>query len=306
MVSEETGFDTWGIETQIAEIPPRWHTGRHRHGEEAIYVVSGDGVAVVDGMRYDFHSGTTIGVPYGAVHQLYNTGSHPVRYVSATAYPLERHLGLYRLEQLESRGPTQDLPPLPSSPDGRDPRGRRIRLLWEEADYRDGAFNVRVRAEAWLRAGIDLGRRSERSEPVATGEAAGLASHLGHHDAWIRTMGEPGTQGFPNRLVLMSGLLIDGPGSRSGRHSHMEAVLYVLAGRGHTVLDGGPQAWEAGTSIHVQGPQTSHQHFTDGEESSVMLRIVNGFRPSIEEAVADVFPKQWFEARGDPDVDRGR
>ena len=29
LVSPETGFDTWGIETSVAEILPGWHTGRH-------------------------------------------------------------------------------------------------------------------------------------------------------------------------------------------------------------------------------------------------------------------------------------
>jgi quercetin dioxygenase-like cupin family protein len=305
MVSEETGFDAWGIETQVAEIPPGWHTGRHRHGEEAIYVVTGDGIAVVDGIAYDFRPGTTIGIPFGAAHQLYNTGNDPVRYVSATAYPLERHLGLYRMEQLEPCGPTQGLPEIPRSPDGRDPRGRRIRLLWEDAAYRDGSIGLRVMAEAWLRAGVDLRGRSDPTAPVATGDAAAIASRLGHHGAWIRTMGDGGTHGFANRLVVMSGLLIDAPGSNSGRHSHMEAVLYVLAGRGYSVVDGSRHPWEAGTSLHVQGPQTSHQHFSDGPEPSVMLRIASGLRPSLENAVADVFPKQWFEGRGGHEAHSG-
>jgi gentisate 1,2-dioxygenase len=85
----------------------------------------------------------------------------------------------------------------------------------------------------------------------------------------------------------------------------MEAVLYVLAGRGYSVVDGSRHPWEAGTSLHVQGPQTSHQHFSDGPEPSVMLRIASGLRPSLENAVADVFPKQWFEGRGGHEAHSG-
>jgi len=298
MVSEETGFDTWGVETQLAEIPAGWHTGRHRHGEEAIYVVSGDGFATVEGVRYDFRAGTTIGVAYGAAHQLFNTGAQPVRYVSATPYPLERHLGLYHLEQLEACGPTRDLPSLPISVDGRDSSKRRIRLLWEDALYRDGSLGLRARLEGWLRTGMDVGGGGEAGLPPAQSRAAAIASRLGQHTAWIRTMGEPGQQGFANKLVVMSGLLIDGAGSRSGKHAHMEAILYVLAGRGYSVVDGKVLHWQAGSSLHIQGPQTWHQHFNTGDEPSVMLRIVSGWQTPLQAAVAGVFPMLWSEAHG--------
>ncbi len=39
----ETGFRTWGSESMIAEIPPGWHTGKHEHGEEGIYILEGEG-----------------------------------------------------------------------------------------------------------------------------------------------------------------------------------------------------------------------------------------------------------------------
>jgi uncharacterized cupin superfamily protein len=298
MVSEETGFATWGVETQVAEIPAGWHTGKHRHGEEAIYIVTGEGFVAVDGVRYDFQAGTTLGIAHGSEHQLYATGGSAVRYVSATAHPLEKHLGLSRLEQLEARGLIRSVPPLPTSSDGFDPRGRRIRLRWEEADYRDGAVGVRASAEAWLRAGVSLDRRSRDGTPLERGHAAAIASRLAHHGAWIRTMGAPGEQGFPNRLVVMSGFLIDQPGSRSGRHSHMDAILYVVAGHGYSIVDGRKLPWGPGTSLHVQGPQTSHQHFNTGSEPAVLLRIVSGLRSSFQEVFADAFPLLWFEAQG--------
>ena len=253
MVSEETGFDTWGVETQVAEIPEGWHTGRHRHGEEAIYVVSGDGFASVAGLRDQFHAGTTLGIPYGADHQLYNTGTLPVRYVSATPYPLEKHLGLYRLEQLEPCGPTRDLPAIPISVDGLDSSRRRIRLLWEDALYRDGSVGLRARLEGWLRAGMDIVSGRKPGAPTAQGQAADIASRLGHHSGWIRTMGQPGQQEFPNRLVVMTSLLIDEPGSHGGKHAHMDAILYVVAGRGYSVIDGNVLQWQAGSRSTFKG-----------------------------------------------------
>jgi uncharacterized cupin superfamily protein len=298
LVSPDTGFDTWGVETSVAEIPVGWHTGRHRHGEEAIYVISGSGFVVVDDRRYDFFPGTTIGIPYGAAHQLYNTGTDAVRYLSATPFPLERFVRLHRLEQLEETGPTDSIPSLPSSSTGYDTNDRRIRLLWEDARYRDGRVTLLSSLHAKLRAGVDLSRSNEDGAPKATGGNAKVATGIGHHSARVHLMDRYGRTDFPNRLVFISGFLIEEPGARSGRHAHMDAIIYVVQGRGHSVVDGQHIPWKAGTTLHVRGPQIQHQHFNTGSERSFLLRIASGLRPDLETATADVFPYLWFEAQG--------
>ncbi|NHZ73104.1 MAG: cupin domain-containing protein [Nitrospirae bacterium] len=298
LVSPETGFDTWGIETAVAEILPGWHTGRHIHGEEAIYVIGGRGFIAVDGVRYDIYPGTTVGVPYGAEHQLFNTGSETLSYLSATAYPLERYLGLYRLEQVEECGPSATIPQLPVSKHGYDQKGRRIRLLWEEAFYRDGSVGLRAWLEARIRGGVDLRQRYVGGAPAVRNKAARLASGIGHHSAWVQLMGGPRKMDFSNRLALISGFLIEDPGAHSGRHAHMEAIIYVLKGHGHSVVDGEKIPWRPGSSLHVQGPQVQHQHFNTGSEPAFMLRIASGLRPYIEKSVKEVFPFLWFEAHG--------
>lgn len=298
LVSPETGFDSWGIETSLAEVPPGWHTGSHIHGEEAIYVIAGQGFIAVDGIRYDVNPGATVGVPFGSEHQLFNTGSDVLAYLSATAYPLERYLGLYRLEQVEECGPSVTTPRLPVSKDGYDRKGRRIRLLWEEAFYRDGSVGLRAWLEARLRGGVDLRQRHVGGAPGARNREAGLVSGIGHHSAWVRLMGGPKKMGFSNRLVLISGLLIDDPGAHSGRHAHMEAVIYVLSGFGYSVIDGERIEWRPGSSLHIQGPQSEHQHFNTGSEPAFMLRIASGLRPYLQDSVKEVFPFLWYEARG--------
>jgi len=305
LVSTETGFVPWGLETSIAEIPPGWHTGRQHAGEEAIYVVIGSGFAVIEGIRYDFAPGTTLGIPYGAERQLFNTGESRVRYFSATSFPIESYLGLYHLQQLEGAGANETLPDVPASEDGFDAQGRRIRLFWEEAQYRDGHVDLWSKLEARLRGGFDLARRSIASTPTARGSRARLASGLGHHSAWVRLMGRGQQNGFANHLVTISGLLIDEPGAKGGNHAHMEAVLYIVQGEGYSVIDGVETPWRAGSSLHVQGPQTQHQHFNTGTEPVFLLRVASGIRPLVEETVNDVFPYLWFEARGDLEpVDR--
>jgi len=298
-LSEETGFASWGLETAVVEIPEGWHTGRQRRGEEAVYVVAGRGFAAVDGVRYDFESGATLGIPYGASRQLFNTGVGPVRLVSATPYPLERFLGVDLLEQLEEHGPTEALAERPVSEDGRDARGRRVRLRWEDALWRDGTIGWRARLEAWLRGGVDLWAGPHPEEkPRAFGDDARIASRIGHHGAWVLLMGGVGERGFPLRLVRMSGFLIEEPGTRSGRHTHAEAVLYVVQGEGHSVLDGRPIPWRAGTTLHVPGPRTEHQHFNTGGAPAFLLRIASGLRSTVDASIEDVRPELWFEAHG--------
>ncbi|MCH8023010.1 MAG: cupin domain-containing protein, partial [Thaumarchaeota archaeon] len=88
------------------------------------------------------------------------------------------------------------------------------------------------------------------------------------------------------------------PGEISGRHAHMEAILYVLEGKGYTEVDGEKVPWETGSSIHVPGPQTMHQHFTGGTVECRHLRIHFGIRANFYQPIAKKkFPYQFFETR---------
>ena len=54
MIAPEMGFTTGGSCMMRAEIPAGWHSGKHLHGEEAIYIESGEGFMILDDKRYDF------------------------------------------------------------------------------------------------------------------------------------------------------------------------------------------------------------------------------------------------------------
>ena len=60
LVGRQVGFPTMGTSLSKVQIPAGHHTGRQRHGEEAIHVLEGEGFLILDGRRYDFHAGTTI------------------------------------------------------------------------------------------------------------------------------------------------------------------------------------------------------------------------------------------------------
>ncbi|MGH2446310.1 MAG: cupin domain-containing protein, partial [Candidatus Limnocylindria bacterium] len=103
LIGRQVGFPTQGTNLCRVVIPAEHHTGRQRHGEEAIHILAGSGFIVVDGRRFDFHEGTTIHVPYMSEHQLFNTGPGDIEYVSASALDLDLYAMLGRLEHLEEK-----------------------------------------------------------------------------------------------------------------------------------------------------------------------------------------------------------
>src|SRR5919199_1873869 len=134
LIAPETGFRTWGSVCFTAEIPPGAHTGKHRHGEEGIFIIEGEGFSVIDGRRYDWKPESGMLVPFGAEHQHFNTGTTTARYFSTMAVHLEHFVGIHRTTHLEDWGVTREIPDLPRSVDGRDASGRRILVLEPTVD----------------------------------------------------------------------------------------------------------------------------------------------------------------------------
>jgi quercetin dioxygenase-like cupin family protein len=274
----------------IAEIPVGWHTGEHAHGEEAIHILHGEGFSVVNGTRYDWAKGSTLWMPFGARHQHFNTGPTVARYYSVMAPHLERFLGLHRTEQFSACGPSGSLPAAPRSPTGLDGSGLRIVLRWEEAPRRTGKEDGRSRR-----------RLLRRLRALALGVLAQNASAVTgppHHSLYIDFM-RHGT-GFQNREVEISGILSDRPRTHGGKHAHMEAILYILQGEGYSIVDGEKIPWKKGTCLHIQGPQTVHQHFNTSDVDSQMLRAASGIRVKYFQHVAqERFPYLRLEPGSD-------
>src|SRR6476646_7781297 len=135
LIGEAVGFPTNGTNLCKAVVPAGHHSGRHRHGEEAIHVLEGTGFILVDGRRYDLRPGTTVHVPYFSDHQLAATGDADLLYVTASTMDLDLFVRLGRLEQLEEKGPNTPafLAAAPAEDGQFDGRGRRIALHLEDA-----------------------------------------------------------------------------------------------------------------------------------------------------------------------------
>lgn len=286
LCSRENGFITAGS-AMLAEIPVGWHTGKHSHGEEAIFIVDGAGFSVVDGKRYDWDAGSCLFMPYGSIHQHFNSGDKGVRYLSAMALALERFAGLAKIVQYEEAGETSI-----GEPQGVDkaesdihPEYGRIVLKSKDAPLKKGKEMA-----AMLAARKDEFALSMAKQMRAT-------SGPGHGSGSIVLMALP-EAGFKAREVEITQVIFDSPGANSGRHAHMEALLYILQGEGYSIVDGEKVPWKKGTLLHVQGPQTVHQHFNTGQGESRRLRIHYGLRSQFFQAITKrVFPYVYYEFR---------
>jgi quercetin dioxygenase-like cupin family protein len=290
LAGPENGFRTWGTEAMVAEIPPGSHTGKHEHGEEGIYIVSGEGFSVVNGRKYEWGPGSVLWMPFGSQHQHFNTGTEPVRYFSSTTINLEHFVGLAKLDQIEVKGFTDTPVEAELSVDGFDEKGRRICLKAEDAPpikYGvEGDDHGHSHAQPLE---VDWDNMNDPSQPMSNG-----------HRDWTRQyMDRDGVNGFKNREIELSNVMGDLPGRHGGKHSHMEAMLYILDGEGYTVVDGVKVPWKKGSLLHVQGPQTEHEHYNSGDIPSAMLRIAPGIRFSFFQSLAkERFPYLWYNGPG--------
>jgi quercetin dioxygenase-like cupin family protein len=261
LIGEASGFPTQGTALLKAEIPAGSRTGRHVHGEEAIHILAGTGFSVIAGARYNWKPGTTLHVPYRAEHQHVNGGDSPAVYISALTQDLDFSAGLGRLEQLDEKGQGDGglarRYPAESSQFAAD--GRRIALHLEDA--------------------LDEKARRLAGHAHPTKKDKGAHRHGG---IWILMGGSESpseeTNGFRAKAVAMTNIFEETPHSSSHKHTHTEAMLYVLEGRGYSLIDGKRYDWEEGDAVHVPPRMTEHEHFNDSDARTRTLRIEFGIR----------------------------
>ena len=242
MIAPETGFTTGGSLLMKAEIPVGWHTGKHVHGEEAIFIESGEGFLLLDDRRYDFKRRTIFHIPYRSPHQLFNTGSEPVVYLSGLAWPLEAAVHLGKMEQLEDAG-ENDPAAIAAVPP-------------EESQY-------------WPEDGRRISMHEEQYE----------LSKETKHGATYFLMGRNGNKnGFKATAAAISSLFVELPRSKSHSHAHPEAYLYALQGKGYSLIGGKQYVWEQGDAVHVPPGMMHHQHFNPSDEETMELRFEFGIR----------------------------
>jgi quercetin dioxygenase-like cupin family protein len=303
LIGEQVGFPTNGTSLCRVTVPEGRHTGRHRHGEEAIHVLEGSGCVLVGGRRYDVRAGTTVHVPYFEDHQVWNLGSGELSYVSAHTIDLDLFVRLGRLEQLEDRGSNDAaaVAALPAEDGQFDTLGRRIALHLEDAPN-EGDRHRSSQADHERRRhgggghgggqghgdghghGSDAPRPAAGATPVSAMPERIIKSTGGHrHGAIYNLMGggESASEirnGFTAVSVAMTQIFEEVAHTSSHCHSHTEAVLYVLEGIGFSEIDGEHYDWEAGDAVQIPPKMTRHEHFNPSDARTRTLRIEYGIR----------------------------
>jgi len=286
LCSRENGFLTAG-DAMIVEIPPGWNTGKHYHGEEAIYIVKGKGCSVIDGKRYDWGKDSCVFIPFGLVHQHFNLGEEPVRFFSIMAVAFEKFVGVVKVFHIDDCSETHlhalDDIPVADSDFHPEPEIGRLVMRSTEAPMVAGD----KMAEVWSTQTDDYSK-SLAKEMRTPGTK-------GHRSRMVRLMRWQDS-GFKAREVEITGVMYDLPGTKSGKHAHQEALLYTLEGEGYSVVEGKRLEWKAGTLTHVPGPQTIHQHFNTGNTEARHLRINFCLRSQTFQPIAKrVWPYQYYE-----------
>jgi uncharacterized cupin superfamily protein len=283
LIGEQVGFPTNGTNLCRVVVPVGTHTGRHRHGEEAIHVLRGRGAFVIDGRRYDVRAGTTIHVPYMNDHQLFNTGTDDLEYVSASTMDLDLFIRLGRLEQLEAKGDNADgfEAALPAEDGQFDTLGRRIALHIEDAPNEAD----RKRSHGDHGSHGDRGSHGDHGQPAADRPPERLikSEHPHRHGAIYNLMGGGESKsehrnGFTALTAAMTQIFEEVPHTSSHCHTHTEAVLYVLEGVGFSEIDGEHYDWEAGDAVQIPPKMTRHEHFNPSDGRTRTLRIEYGIR----------------------------
>jgi quercetin dioxygenase-like cupin family protein len=234
-----------------------------------------------------------ISIPYGSVHQHFNTGDTTVRYLSVLSPHLEYYCGLHRMIQLEPWGRIGVLPDVERSPDGKAPEGNRICLHREDALVKSGESDGAAVALASM-------PEFDPEHPLVVGDLDGMADlPTGFHKSQVLTYQRIGKDmnDFVMNEVEISGLLTDPPNEYGGMHAHMEAHLYILQGEGYSTVGDDKVSWKTGTAFQVPGPQTPHRHVNESDVPSEMVRIAFGIRYFFERAAKREFPYLYLSPR---------
>jgi mannose-6-phosphate isomerase-like protein (cupin superfamily) len=282
MVANELGYATMGSNVLKAEIPVGWHTGKHRHGEESMHILEGEGFSIINGQRFDWHKSSTLQIPFWAEHQHFNTGKVPVLMISGMAFDLERFVHIARIEQIASCGPNDPamIAAVPPEQSQYYPDGSRAVIHIEDApNNRDGA--------------------DDSYNPQGAIQAS-----KNQHD-FLQYLVVP-KNGFRANCVAVTSQWTEPAFHQSGRHKHLEAVVYAVEGKGYTEMQGKEVPWEAGDVLYVPPAMWEHHHMNNNPNPIKQLRIGYGIRAWFTSIWPEGFTSQRiYDEHGNP-MEAGR
>lgn len=249
LVGDAGGVPTRMIDARVIEIAGGQSTSAHRHMHDAvIFVVEGNGASLIDNATYEWGAWDALHTPAWSWHRHENRDpARPARLLAVTDAPLIGALGLQDIEDIGSAQPPQGgVLNVPGSANAASFYEREVARAREEKSERGAARRIiRYRDLVF------------RVSPRGTRTSLLIDRSLG-----FRTSG------------LSMAMFEIPPGKAQARHRHPgEAILYIVQGRGYSVIDERPYDWEAGDAVLVHH-YCWHQHFNaDPERPAIVIRM---------------------------------
>jgi gentisate 1,2-dioxygenase len=277
---------------EVYRLLPRALTDAYRHCEAVIHILSGTGYSIIDGRRYDWGPHDSLHIQNGAWFQHGNSSDTTSAYMLVSKpTPIFEHISSFVFAYL---GDDFSDPPDDYQPEHPFTKER------VSVGYVDGKkWMSKIQHAEHHRREADERHRQESRVLLKADEA--VLERSEHKGDWRVGLVDQ-YLGFDNRLLGMYVHQMP-PLSYTETHKHSEAIVYVLSGRGHSIVEGERYEWRAGDCIFVQ-PNQWHQHFNDDDtQVSQHLAILTG--PMRARIVRGADRVEWKRNGSDPIRDAG-
>jgi len=262
IIAPYDGMDVRLISLEIHRLLPGVHTEARRGSEAVYHVISGRGHSVVNGQRYDWGPHDSMHVPVGAWQQHFNGDpERPAHLLVGQPAPFLEHMSPYA--QVFKGDSYSDVPDdfRPEHPF----TGERVEVGYVGGQKWMSKLQLSIRERREAREEF---RRNARVLLKASEAAIERSEHRGDWKVGLVDR----YLGFDNRILGMYVHQMP-PASHTETHKHDEAIVYVLSGRGQSIVEGRTFDWRAGDTIFVK-PGQWHQHFnTDPDRVSQHIAL---------------------------------
>jgi quercetin dioxygenase-like cupin family protein len=287
----------------VQKIPPGGRSGKqHCQGGVVHYVVQGRGRTVINEVAYEWEAGDIVQLPLlpeGVTYQHVN--DDPSREVILTAClpnltdPLgvDRGAGLFQIEaapeftgQFESEGP--ELAALRAKLQAESSKAIEVKVDAPQSTYDRNYARTQEIQQRSRTAKIVVRRGDRQEEMTRQGRLRYYLNRTTLHDTVLKDWNV-----FTHELR-----------TRSGKHRHQGGlVIYVIEGKGYTIVEGQRQDWESGDLIllPIQPGGVEHQHFNLGGDtpSRWMAYIYKPFHDEVAHGMEQREESPEFKASGE-------
>jgi len=287
----------------VQKIPPRSQSGKqHCQGGVVHYIVKGKGKTVINDTAHEWETGDIVQLPLlpeGVTYQHFNDDSSGEAMLTACMPNLTEPLGVDRgagLFQLDAA------PEFSGAFQSELPELAELRLKLEAESGK--AIEVKVDAPQ-----TTYDRNYARTQEIQQrSRTAKIVVRRGERQEEMTRQGR--LRYYLNRTVLHDTVLKDWNvfthelRTRSGKHRHQGGlVIYVIDGKGYTVVEGQRLDWESGDLIllPIQPGGVEHQHFNlNGDTPSFwMAYIYKPFHDEVAHGMEQREEAPGFKAAAD-------